>query len=76
MKELCLSFISTKNKLTGYRTLNKRPMGLDALLEHQFGHLPKFNITAFLPQGVEIELIFALGPAVSEIWANFQNCYI
>ncbi len=30
----------------------------------------------FLPQGVEIELIFALWAAVSKIWANFQNCHI
>ncbi len=32
--------------------------------------------TLFLPQGVEIELIFALRAAVSEIWAHFQNCHI
>ena len=30
----------------------------------------------FLPQGVEIELIFALQAVVSEIQANFQNCHI
>ena len=30
----------------------------------------------FLPQGVEIELIFALRAAISEIRANFQNCHI
>ncbi len=32
--------------------------------------------TPFLSQGIEIELIFALRAAVSEIWANFQNCHI
>ena len=30
----------------------------------------------FLPIGVEIELIFALQAAVSEIRADFQNCHI
>ncbi len=29
--------------------------------------------TLFLPQKVEIELIFALRAAVSEIWAHFEN---
>ena len=29
-----------------------------------------------IPKGVEIELIFALRTAVSEIWADFQNCHI
>ncbi len=32
--------------------------------------------TLFLPQGGEIELIFALRAAVSEIQASFQNCHI
>ncbi len=32
--------------------------------------------TTFLPQGVEIELIFALRTAVSKIRADFQNCHI
>ncbi len=32
--------------------------------------------TLILPQGVEIELIFAVQAAVSEIRANFQNCHI
>ncbi len=31
--------------------------------------------TLFLPQGVEIELIFTLRAAVSETQANFQNCH-
>ncbi len=42
---------------------NKRPMGLDALLENQHGYWPKFRsctYTLFLSQGVEIELILAL----------------
>ncbi len=32
--------------------------------------------TLFLPTGVEIELIFALRAAISEIQADFQNCHI
>ena len=39
-------------------------MGLDALLENQHGHWPKFRsctYTLFLSQGFEIELIFAMG---------------
>ena len=32
--------------------------------------------TFFLPQRVEVELIFALRAAVSKIRAHFQNCYI
>ncbi len=32
--------------------------------------------TLFLAQGVEIELIFALRAAVSEMRTNFQNCHI
>ncbi len=35
-----------------------------------------FALRLFLPQGVEIELIFALRAAVSEIQADFQNCHI
>ncbi len=34
------------------------------------------TFTLFLPQGIEIELIFALRAAVSELRANFQNCHI
>ena len=30
----------------------------------------------FLPQGVEIELIFGLRAAISGIWPDFQNCHI
>ncbi len=115
---------------------NKRPMGLDALLENQLGHWAKFlklhicsfsttrrgwwcggwwggggggwggivgcgcvskwgawylaigqnfrsctkcqklHIYSLSPQGVEIELIFALRAAVSEIHADFQNSHI
>ena len=32
--------------------------------------------TLFLPQGIEIDIIFALRAAVSEVWANFKNCHI
>ncbi len=35
-----------------------------------------FIWTLFLPQGVKIELIFALRPAVSEIRADFENYHI
>ncbi len=46
----------------------------------KLGHWPKFHklhmYTFFLPQGVESELVFALRATVSEIRANFQNCYI
>ncbi len=31
-------------------------MGLDALLENQLGHLPKFHINPFLPQGSKLSL--------------------
>ncbi len=55
---------------------NKRPMGIDALPENQLGHLPKFHIYSLSTSGGEIELIFTLGAAVSEIWSNFQNCHI
>ena len=34
------------------------------------------EVALFLPQRVEIELIFALRAAVSKIWADFQNCHI
>ncbi len=54
-------------------------MGLDALLENQLGHLPKFqklHIFSISTSGVEIKLIFALRAAVSEIQANFQNCHM
>ena len=41
------------------------------------GHWPKCQkLHACLPLGVEIELIFALRAAVSEIRADFQNCHI
>ncbi len=58
---------------------NKRPMGLDALLENQLGHLPKFqklHIYSISTSGVEFGLIFTLWAVVSEIRANFQNCHI
>ncbi len=35
-----------------------------------------FTYALFLPQGVEIELIFALRTMVYKITADFQNCYI
>ncbi len=54
-------------------------MGRDTLLEHQLDHWPKYqklHIYLFLPQGGEIEFIFALRAALSEIRADFQNCHI
>ena len=48
----------------------------------KLGNWPKFQklhiqYTVSLPRGwVKIELIFALWPAISEIWAHFQNCHI
>ncbi len=42
---------------------NKRPMGLNALLENQLGHLPKFqklDIYSISTSGVKIELMFTL----------------
>ncbi len=56
-------------------------MGLDALLENQLGHLPKFqkfHIFSISTSGVKIELIFTLHvwAAVFEIHADFQNCHI
>ena len=34
------------------------------------------KVSEVAPEGVEIELIFALRTAVSDIWAHFQNCHI
>ncbi len=69
---------SMNSPITGFGTdkgiflePNKRSMGLDALLENQLGHLPKSHICSLSIPGVEIELIFTLRAAVSEIWANF-----
>ena len=45
----------------------------------ELGHWPSprsCRYTPFLPQGVQIELIFALWAAVCEKQANFQNCHI
>ncbi len=45
----------------------------------QIGHLPKFqklHIYSISTSGVEIELIFTLWAAVSEIRAHFKNCHI
>ncbi len=59
--------------------INKRPIGLDALLENQLGHLPKFqklHIYSISNSGVEIELIFPLWASVSEIHDDFQNFHI
>ena len=61
---------------------NKRPMCLDILLENKLGHWPYWpssrscTYTLFLPQGVKIDIIFALPALVSKIRANFQNCHI
>ncbi len=57
-------------------------MGLDALLENQLDMLTigqsfrSCTYTRFLSQGVEIELIFTLRAAVSEIQVDFQNFHV
>ncbi len=54
-------------------------MGLGALLNNQLAHGPKFQnctYTLFLTQDIEIEHIFALWAAVSDIMTDFQNCHI
>ncbi len=51
-------------------------MGLNPLLENQLGHLPKFHIYSLSTPGVDIEIIFTLGAAVSEMQADFQHCHI
>ena len=63
--ELVLALICLS--LPGCRVMkiNKRPMGLDALLENQLCHLPKFQklhiyMYSISDSGVEIELIFTL----------------
>ncbi len=38
--------------------------------------IQKLHIYLFLPQGVEIKLIFTLWAAVSELLADFQHCHI
>ncbi len=74
-----------KTKLWKCKTSKKkkrkkqRPVGLEALLENQLDHWPKFqklHIYSLSTPGVEIELIFALRAGVSEIRADFQNWYI
>ncbi len=42
----------------------------------QVAKVPEVAHTLLLPQGVEIELIFALQAAVSKIRANFLTCHI
>ncbi len=64
--------------------INKKPMGLDALLENQLAHRPKFqkfhihwsSFPSHMSQGGEVELIFALWAVVSEILADYKNCHI
>ncbi len=56
-----------------------RPIFKIAIFGHvtwQVAKVPEVAHTLFLHQGVEIKVIFALRAAVSEIWANFQNCHI
>ncbi len=57
---------------------NKRPMGLDDLLKNKLGNGPKFKKLHIhsLSQDVEIEHIFVVCAAGSEILADFQNCHI
>ena len=72
-------FEKYKSEGLAYKTYKKRPMGLDALLKKQLGHGPKFqklHTHCISTQGAEIELIFTLRAAVSDIQAYFQNCHI
>ncbi len=81
-KEDCPAFCTQKMEImhlrNGNSVLNKRPMGLGALLNNQVG--PWFQkldpYTLFLSQNVEIEHLFALWAAVSKIMADCQNCHI
>ena len=61
--------------LYGQQFLRYGPVFKIAIFGHETWSLAKVPEVAFLlffvPQGVEIELIFALRAAVSEIWANF-----
>ncbi len=62
----------------GQQFLRHRPIFKIAIFRHETSPLVKVpevaHIRSFYPQGVEIELIFAVRAAVSEIRANFQNC--
>ncbi len=77
-----LVYVSVTNNILRkvvWETWNKRPMGLGALLENQLAigkSSRSCTYISFLPQGVEIELSFALRAAVSKIQANFQNSHI
>ena len=78
------SFYPMGVKLSLFRSMGSsfRDMGRFSQLSYlgmKLGHWPKFqklHIYLFLPQRVKIELILALRAAVSEIWADFLNCYI
>ncbi len=54
--------LATDNLLTIHRHIyiNKRPMGLDALLQNQLGHLPKFHIYS-LSRGSKLSLLLLYG---------------
>ena len=47
-----------------------------AIFSMKLGHCPKFHIHSLSTPRVEIELIFVLQAAVSEILADFQKCLI
>ncbi len=55
-------------------------MGLDALLENQLGHLPKFQklhiYSISNPRGRNWAYFHSMSSSVSERRANFQNCHI
>ncbi len=52
-------------------SINKRPMGLDALLQNQLGHLPKFTYIPF-PGGQNWAYFCSTGSG----FRDFQNCHI
>ncbi len=55
-------------------------MGLDTLIENQFGHWEKdpgvAHTLSLYRRGVDIELIFPLWASFSDIQADFQNYHI
>ena len=70
------TYIGHEVTYLSFSNFNKRPMDLVVPLENQLGHLPKFYMYSLSIPWVEIQLIFTLGTAVSQIRADFQNCHI
>ncbi len=66
--------------LYGQQFLRYGPIFKAAAFGHETWPMVKVkevaNILSLYPREIEVELIFALRAAVSEIWAHFQNCHI